>query len=76
MVNYYFLKKNIFFLLNFDFHRLEITLNSRTFASLVQKLQNNMNIVSLRAAFFKYKKPNGGTMVWEAYYLVASKQGV
>jgi hypothetical protein len=35
-----------------------------------------MNIASLRTALLKYKKPNGGTMVWEGYYLVASKQGV
>jgi hypothetical protein len=55
---------------------LEITLNSKTFASFVEKLQSDMNIASLRAAFLKYKKPNGGTMVWEGYYLVASKQGV
>jgi len=35
-----------------------------------------MNIASSRVAFLKYKKPNGGTMVWEGYYLVTSKQGV
>jgi hypothetical protein len=70
-------QKNKFIcLLNFDFHRLESILNSRIFASLVQKLQSDMNIASSRVAFLKYKRPNGGTTVWEGYYLVASKQGV